>query len=83
MPTAVVIAIATAPKRVTRAIPIATFAPPICADSPPKKAKQTSEPTATDGIIQSCGLSKTSRSGQAAPTEKVAEDAIAQLLFKL
>src|ERR1035438_7510420 len=52
-PTPDVIAMASAPQKVTRIAPTITLAPPACAASPPRSARNSSEVPATRGI-QAC-----------------------------
>ena len=74
-PTRAVEPIASAPQKVTRPAPIKMFAPPACAASPPSMASNASDPTETMVITDCSGLRSASKSGNAAPTAKVAAEA--------
>ena len=67
--------IANAPQNVTRTVGFSKPAPPAFAPIAPSRARNSSDPTETTGIRTFDGEPRTSRSGAAAPTEKVAADA--------
>jgi hypothetical protein len=68
---------ARAPQNVTRIAPSLTLAPPTRAANPPKNARNNNDVPATRGIRLATGATAVTRRGRAAPTEKLAADAIA------
>src|SRR5262249_38178831 len=76
-PIAVVIAMARAPQRTTRAAAVPARAPPTFAASHPRIASSASEEPATTGRSVVSGAMATVKSGAAEPTAKLAADASA------
>jgi hypothetical protein len=70
-----VIAIASAPQKVTRAAPGKTAAPPAYAASAPKRARKVRDVTATRGTMSRAEAKMTHRSGMTAPTANAAAEA--------
>jgi hypothetical protein len=69
--------IARAPQNVSRKVGIRILAPPALAPIAQRSARKINEPRATIGSKSAGGETRTSISGAAAPTEKVAADASA------
>jgi hypothetical protein len=76
-PTPAVIAIASAPQKVTRHAPIRTPAPPARAATAPNKARKKNAVADIHGIRLCAGANVVTASGSAAPTAKLAADASA------
>src|SRR5664279_588393 len=74
-PTPEVIAMASAPQKVRRIAPVITLAPPACAASPPRSARNNSEVPATRGISNASGATAVTRRGRKAPMAKLPADA--------
>src|ERR1035437_7134847 len=74
-PTPEVIAIASAPQKVTRIAPISTLAPPARAASPPRSARKSSEVPDTRGINPASGDMAVTKRGNSAPMAKLPADA--------
>src|ERR1035438_2658760 len=70
-PTPAVIAMASAPQKVTRIAPVIILAPPACAARPPRSARNSNDVPATRGISPASGASAVTRRGRAAPTAKL------------
>src|SRR5664280_2624380 len=70
-----VIAMASAPQKVTRIAPVITLAPPACAASPPRSARKSSEVPDTRGINPASGDMAVTKRGRTAPMAKLPADA--------
>lgn len=75
LPTPAVIAIASAPQKVTRQAPSRTPAPPTRADKPPNAARKAIDVTETQRIRPWPGINAVTAKGSAAPIAKLAADA--------
>src|SRR5664280_3779579 len=74
-PTPEVIAMASAPQKVTRIAPVITLAPPACAASPPRSARKSSEVPDTRAINPASGDMAVTKRGRTAPMAKLPADA--------
>src|ERR1019366_3864775 len=74
-PTPEVIAMASAPQKVTRIAPLITLAPPACAANPPRSARNSSEVPDTKGINPASGDMAVTKRGRTAPMAKLPADA--------
>src|SRR5437660_5454089 len=77
VPTAAVAAIASAPQNATRAAPIHRDAPPARPARPPSAARKTKEAPETKRVSRVGGANRIITMGSAAPTAKLAADAMA------
>ena len=76
-PAQAVTAIATAPQKATRHVPLHTRAPPTWAEMAPRPAKKASDDRDTQRISCAGDAVATTAIGNAAPTEKLAAEASA------